>query len=63
MKRMIYKLSFSLIIMIGLLIGMVKGQEVKHKWMSKMKNRYEEKRAAAYHEVLLDEIELSTYHS
>ena len=61
MKRMIYKFSFSLIIMIGLLIGMVRGQEVRHKWMSKMKNRYEERKAQQ--EVLLDEIELATYHS
>jgi len=63
MKRMIYKFSFSLIIMIGLLIGMVRGQEVRHKWMSKMKNRYEERKASAQQEVLLDEIELATYHS
>jgi len=52
-----------------MLIGMVKGQEVKQKWVSKMKNRYEEQRASSktikykQAEIMLDEIELATYHS
>lgn len=66
---MIYKMPFSLILMSGMLIGMVKGQEVKQKWVSKMKNRYEEQRAPSktikykQAEIMLDEIELATYHS
>jgi len=69
MKRMIYKMPFSLILMFGMFIGMVKGQEVRQKWLSKMKNRYEEHKASAkiikYNraEIMLDEIELATYHS
>jgi len=69
MKRMIYKIPFSLILMSGMFIGMVKGQEVRQKWLSKMKNRYEEQRASSRiikhnrAEIMLDEIELATYHS
>ena len=66
---MIYKMPFSLILMAGMLIGMVKGQEVRQKWVSKMKNRHEEQRASSkiinhnQAEIMLDEIELATYHS
>lgn len=69
MKRMIYKMPFSLILMTGMFIGMVKGQEVRQKWLSKMKNLYEEQRASSKiinhnrTEIMLDEIELATYHS
>lgn len=69
MKRMIYKMPFSLILMSGMFIGMVKGQEVRQKWVSKMKNLYEEQRASSktikykHAEIMLDEIELATYHS
>lgn len=68
MRHMIYKIPFSIIIMMGILIGVVKGQDVRQKWVSKMKNRYEEKKASAkylpgkQYEIMLDEIELSTYH-
>ena len=69
MKRMIYKIPFSLILMTGMFIGMVKGQDVRQKWVSKMKNRHEEQRASSKFikhnqaEIMLDEIELATYHS
>ena len=69
MKRMIYKIPFSLILMTGMIIGMVKGQEVRQKWVSKMKNRHEEQRVSSkiiidkQGEIMLDEIELATYHS
>lgn len=69
MKRMLYKMPFSLILMTGMFIGMVKGQEVRQKWLSKMKNRYEEQKASSkiirhnQAEIVLDEIELATYHS
>ncbi len=53
----------------GLFIGMVKGQEVKQKWIAKMKDRYEGKESANHKnaantgEVMLDEYEISSYHS
>jgi hypothetical protein len=68
MKRIIYTLLFSLIMVGGLFIGMIKGQEVRNRWISKMKTRHEEKRLNSLAktpqgEVVLDEIEMATYHS
>lgn len=68
MKKIIYTLLFSLIVVAGLFIGMVKGQEVRNRWISKMKIKHEEKRSnsvskASQGEVVLDEIEMATYHS
>ncbi len=31
----------------GLFIGMIRGQEIKQKWIAKMKNKYEEKNQKA----------------
>ena len=48
---------------------MIRGQEIKQKWIAKMKNRYEEKEAkgnlvtASPEEISLDEFEISAYHS
>jgi hypothetical protein len=67
MRRIIYSLLFSFIMVAGLFIGMVKGQEVRNKWISKMKFRYEErkenKKPAVHRGIMLDEIEEATYHS
>jgi hypothetical protein len=67
MKRIIYSLLFSGIMVAGSLIGVVKGPEVRNKWVSKMKFRYEErkeqKKQVLPGEIMLDEIEEATYHS
>jgi len=67
MRRIIYNLLFSMIMIAGLFIGMVKGQEVRNKWISKMKFKHEEKRESQKQvpkgEIMLDEIEEATYHS
>jgi hypothetical protein len=51
----------------GLFIGMVRGQEVRNKWISKMKFKHEErkesKKQVPHGEIMLDEIEEATYHS
>ncbi|MCW3117396.1 MAG: hypothetical protein JWM28_1478 [Chitinophagaceae bacterium] len=69
MKQVLHKLLLSMILSGGLFIGMVKGQEVKQKWIAKMKDRYEGKESASHKnttkagEVLLDEYEIAAYHS
>ncbi len=67
MRRIIYTLFFSMIMVAGLFIGMVKGQEVRNKWISKMKFKHEEKKenqkTIVKGEIMLDEIEEATYHS
>ena len=67
MRRIIYSLLFSMIMIAGLFIGMIKGQEVRNKWLSKMKFKHEERRESQKQlvkgEIILDEIEEATYHS
>ena len=70
MKRLVQKALLSMILTGGLFIGIVRGQEIKQRWITKMKNKYEGKRAASgdailmsSEEIALDEFEISAYHS
>ena len=67
MKRIFYTLFFTMILLAGLFIGIVRGQEVRNKWISKMKFKHEEKKdnQKPVHKggIMLDEIEEATYHS
>lgn len=66
MKRMIYTLTIALILTGGIFVGMVKGQEARTKWVSRMKGRLEttpEKNKMTPEEVVLDDIEMAAYHS
>ncbi len=69
MNRILYTLIFSMIMIAGLFIGIIKGQEVRNKWVSKMKFKHEERRDQPRPNqreqggILLDEIEELTYHS
>ena len=67
MRRIIYNLLFSMIMIAGLFIGMVKGQEVRNRWISKMKFKHEERKESQKPvlkgEIMLDEIEEATDHS
>jgi hypothetical protein len=58
-----------LIFTVGSVINIFKGAEARDKWVFKMKNRFEEKRQAAEDKklvrsggVLLDDIELASFH-
>ena len=67
MRRITYTLIFSMIMIAGLFIGMIKGQEVRNRWISKMKFKHEErkdhKKTLPHGEIMLDDIEEATYHS
>jgi hypothetical protein len=70
MKRIFYKLLFSAILVSGIFIGMIKGQEARQKWVSRMKNKVETRQGtekiagiADQDQVILDEYEMATYHS
>lgn len=69
MKTMFYKFTFRLFLVGGIIVGIVKGQDAKQKWVSKKKIRYEARKAQQKGPeidrslVALDEIEMSTYHS
>ena len=58
-----------LIISVGTVISIVKGPEARNKWLFKIKNRFEEKKQIAEQKklmrsggVLLDDIELASFH-
>lgn len=70
MKKIIYSFLFTLILVGGLFVGMVRGHEARERWISKMKNRYDDKKTVTLQpskkgttQVILDEIEMATYHS
>jgi len=68
MKTMFYKFTFRLFLAGGIIVGIVKGQDAKQKWVTKKKIKYEARRAQQSTGidrslVTLDEIEMSTYHS
>jgi len=69
MKTIFYKFTLRLILMVGIIVGIMKGQEARQKWVSKKKMKYEAKKAnqknmsTDKYQVALDEIEMSTYHS
>ena len=69
MKAIFYSFTLRLILVVGIFVGIMKGQEARQKWVSKKKMKYESKKAnqknsiADRFQVMLDEIEMSTYHS
>ena len=69
MKPMFYKFTFRVLLAGGIVVGIVKGQEARQKWVNKKKIKYEARKAqqktigADRSLVALDEIEMSTYHS
>ena len=59
-----------LAVSVGGMIGVVKGEEAKQKWVFRMKSKYENRRLMAERKsiarkggVLLDDIELAAYHN
>ena len=66
---MFYKFTFRLFLAGGIIVGIVKGQDAKQKWVTKKKIKYEARKANQKNIgvdrslVTLDEIEMSTYHS
>lgn len=66
MKPVIYKAMLAFIVVGGLFIGILKGQEARTKWMNKMKSRYENKRmksVANPDEIVLDDYEWQSFHN
>jgi hypothetical protein len=69
MKGFKKKMVVFLAVSVGGMIGVVKGEEAKQKWVFKVKSKYENRRLMAERKslarkggVLLDDIELAAYH-
>ena len=59
-----------LAVTVGGMIGVIKGEEAKQKWVFRMKSKYENRRLMAERKniarkggVLLDDIELASFHN
>ncbi len=59
-----------LAVTVGGMIGIIKGEEAKQKWVFRLKSKYENRRLMAERKsiarkggVLLDDIELAAYHN
>ena len=70
MKGIKNKMVVFLAVTVGGMIGVVKGEEAKQKWVFRMKSKYENRRLMAEKKsiarkggVLLDDIELAAYHN
>ena len=70
MKGVKNKMVVFLAVSVGGMIGLVKGEEAKQKWVFRMKSKYENRRLMAERKsiarkggVLLDDIELAAYHN
>ena len=70
MKGLKNKMVVFLAVTVGGMIGVVKGEEAKQKWVFRVRSKYENRRLMAQRKsiarkggVLLDEIELASYHN
>lgn len=63
MKGMKRKIILALAIMIGTVIGTFRGETAKQRFIEKVKNRYADHNNVQQHEILLDEFELSAFHT
>jgi hypothetical protein len=70
MKRYRNKIVVFLAVTIGTIIGTFKGEEAKQKWVFKVRSKYDNKRLMAERRsiarkggVILDDIELASYHN
>ena len=70
MKGVKNKMVVFLAVSVGEMIGLVKGEEAKQKWVFRVRSKYENRRLMAERKslarkggVLLDDIELAAYHN
>ncbi len=69
MKGIKQKMVVFLAVTVGGMIGLIKGEEARQKWVFRMRSKYENRRLIAERKsiarkggVLLDDIELAAYH-
>jgi hypothetical protein len=65
MKRINNKLFIAAIVVAGMFVGAVKGQEARSRWVSKMRTRDESRKLKTEKpsdEVVLDDFEIASFH-
>ena len=65
MKQINHRLFIAAVVVGGLFVGAVKGQEARSRWVSKMKTRDESRKMKSEkpNEVVLDDYEIASYHN
>ena len=63
MKQINHRIFIAAVVVSGLFIGAVKGQDARSRWVSKMKTRDERKVKANPTEVVLDDYEIASFHN
>ena len=70
MKGVKQRMVVFLAVTVGGMIGVIKGEEAKQKWVFRMKSKYENRRLMAERKsiarkggVMLDDIELAAFHN
>jgi hypothetical protein len=64
MKQFNHRIFIAAVVVGGLFIGAVKGQDARSRWISKMKTRDEKKlKPENPNEVILDDYEIASYHN
>lgn len=64
MKQFNHKIFIAAVVVGGLFIGAVKGQEARTSWVRKMKGRDERKmKPSNPNEVMLDDYEIASFHN
>jgi hypothetical protein len=70
MKGIKNKMVVFLAVSVGGMIGLIKGEEAKQKWVFRVKSKYENRRLMAERKsfarkggVMLDDIELASFHN
>ena len=63
MKQFNHRMFIAAVVVGGLFIGAVKGQEARSRWISKMKTRDERKMKTNPNEVVLDDYEIASFHN
>ncbi|HRO45421.1 hypothetical protein [Agriterribacter sp.] len=63
MKGMKRKIVLALAIMTGTVIGTFRGETAKQRFITKVKDKYEDHNKIRQQEIMLDEFELSAFHT
>ncbi len=62
MKQFNHKIFIAAVVVGGLFVGAVKGQEARSRWVNKMKVR-DERKVKNPAEVILDDYEIASFHN
>ena len=63
MKQFNHRIFIAAVVVGGLFIGALKGQEARSRWISKMKTREDNRKVKNPNEVELDDYEIASYHN